>query len=84
MWDFSIGTTIGLVVRTWPFVLLRLVVYCAIAAGFVIGIALGTGVGWAIGLGFGGDGEITGALIGGIVGFGLVCGVLWWVRQYLI
>lgn len=84
MWDFSIGTAIGLVVRTWPFVLLRLVVYCAIAAGFVIGIALGTGVGWAVGLGFGGDGEITGALIGGIVGFGLVCGVLWWVRQYLI
>lgn len=84
MWDFSVATTIALVLRTWPFVLLRLVVYVGIAFGFIAGTGAGAGIGWAIGLAFGDDAEITGALIGALAGFGLVCGVLWWVRQYLI
>lgn len=84
MWDFSIATTLSLVLRTWPFVLLRLVVYAAIAGGFVAGTGLGAGTGFAIGLAFAGDGPATGGLIGALAGFGLVCGVLWWVRQYLV
>lgn len=84
MWDFSIATTFGLVLRTWPFVLLRLAVYAAIAVGFVLGTGVGVGAGWAIGLAFSGDGPITGALIGGLCGLAVVFGVLWWVRQYLV
>ncbi|TCK23730.1 hypothetical protein EV667_3571 [Ancylobacter aquaticus] len=84
MWDFSIATTLSLVLRTWPFVLLRLVVYAAIASGFVLGTGLGAGTGFTIGLAFAGDGPLTGALIGAVAGLCLVCGVLWWVRQYLV
>lgn len=84
MWNFSIGTSLGLVARTWPFVLLRLVVYALAALGMMFGTGIGVGVGWGIGLAFGGDGEIGGALIGGFVGLGLVLGVLWWVRQYFL
>lgn len=84
MWDFSVATTLALVLRTWPFVLLRLVVYAAIAGGFVLGTGFGAGTGWAIGLAFAGEGPLTGGMIGALAGFGLVCGVLWWVRQYLV
>ncbi len=84
MWDFSIATTLGLVLRTWPFVLLRLVVYTLIAGGFVFGTVFGLGTGWAVGSLFGGDGGLSGAILGGLCGLGLVFGVLWWVRQYLI
>lgn len=84
MWDFSVPTTFGLVLRTWPFVLLRLIVYVGIACGFVVATGFGAGTGWAIGLAFGDDGPLTGAFIGAVAGFGLVGAVLWWVRQYLV
>jgi hypothetical protein len=32
MWDFRIGQTLGIMARTWPFILLRLVVYFVPAA----------------------------------------------------
>jgi len=84
MWDFSIGTSLDLMARTWPFVLLRLVIYALAAGGMVLGTGVGVVLGWGVGLVFGGDGEITGGLIGGVAGLCLVLGVLWWVRQYLV
>ncbi|CAA0106400.1 Uncharacterised protein [Starkeya nomas] len=84
MWDFSIATTLGLVLRTWPFVLLRLAVYSLIAAGFVFGTVLGLVIGWIVGNALSGESGLVGATIGGLCGLGLVFGVLWWVRQYLV
>ncbi|WP_428031909.1 hypothetical protein [Ancylobacter sp.] len=84
MWDFSIATTLALVLRTWPFVLLRLVVYTAIAGGFGLGVGVGAGCGFAIGHAFAGDGPLIGAMVGAFGGLGLACGVLWWVQQYLV
>lgn len=82
MWDFSFRTSLILVARTLPFILLRLVVYVAIALGYVGGIGVGIGAGWAIGRAFD-DGELLGATIGGFAGFFLVAGFLWWIRQYI-
>ncbi|MCS0495197.1 hypothetical protein NVS89_08815 [Ancylobacter sp. MQZ15Z-1] len=84
MWDFSFAASFRLVLRTWPFVLLRLVVYAAICTGFAVSVGLGAGIGWSVGHLFAGDGPSTGAMIGALGGFGLVWAILWWARQYLV
>ncbi|MBB3770834.1 hypothetical protein FHS55_001429 [Angulomicrobium tetraedrale] len=84
MWDFSIGTTFGLVARTWPFVLLRLAVYAASVLAIIAGTGLGAGVGWSLGRLFGHDESLFGAMIGGVGGLSLMLGLLWWVRQYVV
>ncbi|MFT0859945.1 hypothetical protein [Ancylobacter sp. G4_0304] len=83
MWDFSFRTSLGLVARTFPFVLLRLAVYLGIAFFYVLATGLGIGAGWGIGSAFD-DGALTGAALGGFVGFFTVAGVLWWVRAYIL
>ena len=45
MWDFSIGRTIGILARTMPFILLRMVIYFVITLAFI----LATGAGAALG-----------------------------------
>ncbi|WP_198144113.1 hypothetical protein [Gilvimarinus agarilyticus] len=82
MWDFDLTRAISRMGRTSPFILLRLLVYVGIALGYI----LVTGIGAAIGYGVTsiGDGDGGGAAIGGLLGFGLVSGVLYWAREYLL
>jgi hypothetical protein len=82
MWDFSFGKAVSMVMRTMPFVVLRLLVY------FGIGIAylFATGTGAAIGYGFG---RFTtspegGAFWGGLIGFGLASAALYLAREYIL
>ena len=35
MWDFSIGKTIGILLRTMPFIIMRLLIYFAITLAFI-------------------------------------------------
>lgn len=85
MWDFRIGRTIGLVLRTWPFVLFRILVYVGITMAYVVATGAGAGLGYGSGHVFGGsDGPFTFALWGGVIGFGLVTGILYWVREYIL
>ncbi len=82
MLDFDIGKTFGAMVKTMPFLLLRILVYAGIAIGYVIATGVGAGLGAAFGLlggAFGG-----GAFWGGMVGFGLVSAILYWAREYLL
>jgi hypothetical protein len=82
MLDFKTGRTLGLLVRTAPFVLLRVAVY----AGIALAYALAVGAGAAIGLLFGkigGNGD-TGAGLGSLAGFVIACGILYWAREYLL
>ena len=69
MWDFEIGRTLGIVARTWPFVLFRMVVYFGITVAYIAATGMGAGVGYGTGhiLGEGG-GPVTFALWGGIIG----------------
>ena len=35
MWDFEIGRTLGIVIRTWPFVVLRIIVFFGITVAYI-------------------------------------------------
>ena len=49
MWDFSISKALGLMVRTAPFILLRVLVYFGISAALVMITGTGAGIGYGIG-----------------------------------
>jgi hypothetical protein len=85
MWDFSIGRTLGLMVRTFPFILFRMLIFFGITIAYIAA----TGTGGAIGYGVGNissdpDGQAGFALWGAVFGFGLVSAVLYWVREYIL
>lgn len=84
MWDFQIGRTIGIVVRTWPFVLFRVVIYVLITLAYVLATGTGAGIGYGVGNIFPDGGPFATAFWGGIVGFGLVSAVLYWIREYIL
>ncbi|MEP6938124.1 MAG: hypothetical protein ABI846_00045 [Rudaea sp.] len=82
MLDFSTGEILRLLMRTLPFVLLRLLVYIGITIAYVVAIAVGSGIGMLFGkIGGAGGG---GTAIGGLIGFGIVSGLLYWAREYLL
>lgn len=84
MWDFSIGRTLGLMVQTLPFIVFRIVVYFGIAVAFLLVTGVGAGVGW--GIGAFGDADFQGGATawGGIIGFGLTAGAIFFLREYLL
>lgn len=84
MWDFSIGQALGLMLKTIPFIVLRVLVYAGIALAYVLVTGVGAGVGW--GIGAFGDDEFRGASIfwGGAIGFGLTAGILYFLREYIL
>ena len=84
MWDFSIGQALGMMGRTLPFVVLRIVVYAAISVAFVLATGVGAGVGWGIGAFGDVDFRAGATLWGGIIGFGLTAGVLFFLREYIL
>ncbi len=84
MWDFDIGRTLGIVIRTWPFVVLRIAVYFGITAGYIVSTGAGAGVGYGVGHILGEGGPLTLALWGGILGFGLVSMMFYWLREYIL
>jgi hypothetical protein len=84
MWDFSIGQALGLMGRTAPFIVLRVLVYAGIAVAYVLVTGVGAGVGWGVGA-FGDEDFRAGATIwGGGIGFALTAGVLYFAREYIL
>lgn len=81
-WDFSIGRSLGLMMQTMPFILMRMAVYFGIAIGYIIA----TGAGAAIGYGVGHVSDDPGsfAVWGGIIGFGVVSVGVYWIREYVL
>jgi len=81
-WDFNLSAAMGAMVRTAPFIVVRMIVYFGIALGYI----LATGVGGALGYGFTsfGDGEGVGAFWGAMFGFVGASGVLYWAREYIL
>ncbi|HET9048819.1 MAG TPA: hypothetical protein VFN29_07675 [Chiayiivirga sp.] len=84
MWDFKLSQVFGVLLRTLPFLLLRMLVYFGITLAYLIGIGGGSGVGWVIGRAGGVEAAAGGAFWGALVGFGVISGVLYWVREYLL
>ncbi|MBE7734084.1 hypothetical protein [Devosia faecipullorum] len=84
MWDFSIGNALAMMVRTMPFLVLRMAIYFGIAVGYVLVTGIGAGVGYGIG-GFGDDGfQASATLWGGATGFGVFGIAMYWAREYIL
>ncbi|WP_336057388.1 hypothetical protein [Nitratireductor sp. CH_MIT9313-5] len=84
MWDFSIGRALTMMVRTMPFILLRLAVYFGITLGYILVTGTGAGIGYGVG-GFGDEGfRATSTFWGGAIGFGLFGAIMYWVREYIL
>ncbi|MGB8812896.1 MAG: hypothetical protein WCC57_06900 [Paracoccaceae bacterium] len=84
MWNFSIGQALGIMQRTAPFVLFRVIVYFGISAAFIVATGTGAGVGYGIGA-FGSEEFHANATFwGGVMGFGLTAGVLFFLRDYIL
>lgn len=85
MWDFSIGTSLAIMARTWPFIVLRMVVYFGITLAYIVATGAGAGVGYGVGhVTADPDGPVSFALWGGIAGFGVVSIAVYWVREYIL
>lgn len=84
MWDFKVSQVFAVLLRTLPFLLLRVLVYAGITLAYLIGIGGGSGVGWVIGRAGGVEAATGGAFWGALVGFGVISGVMYWVREYLL
>ena len=84
MWDFSIGRSFGLMAKTMPFIVFRVLVYAGIAVAYVLATGVGAGVGWGVGA-FGGDDFRAASIFwGGAIGFGLTAGILYFLREYVL
>ena len=85
MWDFEIGKTLGLMARTFPFILLRMLVFFGITIAYLAAIGIGGAIGYGIGH-ISSDPDAQGgfAFWGAIIGFGVVSLGVYWVREYLL
>jgi hypothetical protein len=84
MWNFSIAKALGLLIRTAPFLIFRALVYFGIATALTLVTGAGAGAGYGVGLFGDEDFQATSTLWGGIAGFGLTAGVIFFFRDYLL
>lgn len=84
MWTFSILRSLRLVLATWPFTLLRLIVMAAITAAYLAAIATGAGLGWGIGHIGSADFQAGATFWGGLIGVVGVSIWVWTLREYLV
>lgn len=84
MWDFRAGEAFGLMLKTMPFIGMRLAVYFGITLSYVLVTGMGAGIGWAIG-GMGDEGFRSSSVFwGAFAGFGLVGVVMYFLREYIL
>ncbi|MEO5806789.1 hypothetical protein [Devosia sp.] len=84
MWDFSISRALGMMGKTMPFILFRMVVYFGIAVAYVLVTGIGAGIGWGVGAFGDEDFHISATFWGGGLGFVLTAGVLYFLREYIL
>lgn len=84
MWSFSILRSLGLVLSTWPFVVLRLLVLGGLSLAFLVAVTVGAGLGWGIGAIGSADFQAGATLWGGILGAVGVGVWVWTLREYLL
>ncbi|TRC97586.1 hypothetical protein FJV76_00035 [Mesorhizobium sp. WSM4303] len=85
MWDFDIGRSVSIMIRTWPFIVFRMIVYFGITLAYIVATGSGASVGYGVGhISTDPDGPLSFALWGGIVGSGVVSIALYWIREYIL
>lgn len=82
MKDFKVGEIITLLSRTAPFLIFRFLVYFGITLAFVLITGAGAGIGYGVGS-IGGNAP-GGGMWGGILGFGMASGIMYFIREYLL
>ena len=84
MWDFRLMQAIGLMMKTLPFIILRLVIYFGITLAFILVTGTGSGIGWGIGVFGDSEFQATSSFLGGFIGFGLTAGAIFLAREYIL
>ena len=85
MWDFSIARSVSIMMRTWPFIVFRMIVYFGITVAYIMATGTGASVGYGVGhISTDPDGPASFALWGGAVGFGIVSIAVYWIREYIL
>lgn len=82
MKDFQIGEVLGLMGKTLPFLVFRFLIYFAITLAYVLATGAGAGVGYFVG--YIGDDPGAYSVWGGLIGFGLISAVMYFLREYLL
>src|SRR5690606_26961326 len=82
MWDFNFSQALKLMLKTSPFILLRMAIYFGITLAYLIATGIGAGIGYGV-TAFG-DKPGSGALWGAFIGFGGISGLLYWAREYIL
>lgn len=84
MWDFNLRGAFGLMMRTMPFIGLRMAVYFGITLGYILATGTGAGIGWGVG----GLGDLefraSSTFWGGFAGFGIFGVFMYWMREYIL
>jgi hypothetical protein len=85
MWDFSISKTLAIMLKTMPFIIIRMAVYFTITAAYILSTGAGAGIGFGIGNIFSDpEGQASFAFWGGLFGFGAVSLAIFWIREYIL
>lgn len=84
MWNFSLRNSMTLMMQTMPFIVLRCAVYFGITLAYILLTGIGSGIGWSIGaLGDAGF-QASATMWGGVAGFGLTAGIVYFLREYIL
>ena len=80
--DFQIGKTFNVLTKTLPFIVFRLLIYLGVAVGYFLVTGIGASIGYFV-TKFG-ENPGSGAGIGGLIGFVVASGILYWLREYVL
>ncbi len=82
MWDFSFRGALSAMIKTFPFLLVRMAVYFGIALLYILATGIGGGIGY--GVTSLAEEKGWGSIYGVLIGFGGASGVLYWAREYIL
>lgn len=83
MWGFRLGYGVRLLLRTWPFILLRFVVLLASTTIAMAVVSACAWTGFAVGSASGEDAAYTGGAIGAFAGFLFFAITIYLLREYI-
>jgi hypothetical protein len=85
MWDFDIGRSVSIMMRTWPFIVFRMIVYFGITLAYIVATGTGASVGYGVGhISSDPDGPLSFAVWGGLAGVVVVAIAVYWIREYIL
>lgn len=80
--DYTLSTTLAIMTKTLPFIMLRLATYLAISIAYVVVTGMGAGLGFLVDKIINDPGTFT--FWGGLAGFSTLSGILYLMREYIL